>query len=276
MAIITLTSDFGIKDHTVAAVKGAIYCELKDVTVVDISHKIAPFNIIEAGYIICNSYQSFPKGTIHIIGVDAEISPENSHIAVLMNGHYFLCANNGLMSMICQNKIPEQLVEINIHQNIITNFPVLDVFVKVACHLARGGKMEVVGNNITNLKPLKNIEPFVNDQKTQIVGRVIYIDNYGNVITNIKRDFFEMLQKKRSFEVAVRNYKFKQIYKKYTDIVNFEKEPNLRYDEGRRMALFNSNDYLEIAIYRSNNDTLGGASSLLGLKIMDAVSVMFF
>ena len=87
MAIITLTTDFGTKDHSVAAVKGAIYSELKNITIVDISHEIAPFNIVEAGYIINNSYQSFPEGSIHIIGIDAEISPENSHIAVQMTGH---------------------------------------------------------------------------------------------------------------------------------------------------------------------------------------------
>ena len=77
MSIITLTTDFGIKDHFTANIKGAIFSELPDVNIVDISHQISPFNILEAAYIIQNSYTSFPINTIHIIGVDSELNPEN-------------------------------------------------------------------------------------------------------------------------------------------------------------------------------------------------------
>ena len=92
MAIITLTTDFGEKDHFAGAVKGAIYSELEDVKIVDISHCVSPFHIMEAAYIIQNAYSSFPPGTIHIIGIDSELNPENKHIAVLLDGHYFMCA----------------------------------------------------------------------------------------------------------------------------------------------------------------------------------------
>ncbi len=90
----------------------------------------------------------------------------------------------------------EKIVEINIHDKIETSFPVLDVFVKVACHIARGGTLEVIGKLIEEIKPIKNIVPFVNDEKNQIIGNVIYIDNYGNVVTNIKKKFFESMQKR--------------------------------------------------------------------------------
>jgi hypothetical protein len=275
MAIITLTTDFGEKDHFVGAIKGSIYSELEDVKIVDISHSVSPFNVLEAAYIIQNAYKSFPKGSIHLIGIDSELNPDNKHIAVNLDEHYFICANNGIMSMICNEIAAEKIVEINIHDKIETNFPVLDVFVKVACHIARGGTLEVVGKVISNIKPIKNMIPFINDEQSQIIGNVIYIDNYGNVVTNIRRKFFEQIQKGRSFEISARSYKFKDIYKKYSDIVNFGVPEEDRQDEGRGLVVFNSSDYLEIAIYKSDLATVGSASSLMGLQMRDTVTVNF-
>ncbi|NNC45170.1 MAG: SAM-dependent chlorinase/fluorinase [Winogradskyella sp.] len=275
MGIITLTTDFGEKDHFVGAIKGAIYNELDDARIVDISHLVTPFNIPEAAYIIQNAYKSFPKGSIHIIGIDSELNPENKHIAVSLDDHYFICANNGIMSMICQEIVPEKIVEINIHDKIETSFPVLDVFVKVACHIARGGTLEVIGKVINTIKPIKNLVPYVNDEKNQIIGSVIYVDNYGNVVTNIKRKFFDNIQKTREYEISARNHKFKQIFKKYSDVVNFENEESKRNSDGKGLVVFNSSDYLEIAMYKSNWDNLGGASTLMGLRVMDTVTVNF-
>ena len=275
MAIITLTTDFGEKDHFAGATKGAIYSELPDVKIVDISHSVSPFSVPEAAYIIRNAYSSFPKGTIHIIGIDSELNEENKHIAVKLDDHYFICANNGIMSMICSEIAPEKIVEINIHEKISTNFPVLDVFVKVACHIARGGTLEVIGKVIQEIKPIKDLLPFVNAEKNQIIGNVIYIDNYGNVVTNIKKKFFEEVQKGRPFEISARNYKFQKIYSKYSDIVNFEIPFEKRHDEGRKMVVFNSSEYLEIALYKSNSATVGSASTLLGLGLRDTVTINF-
>ena len=275
MAIITLTTDFGEKDHFAGATKGAIYSELPNVKIVDISHSVSPFSIPEAAYIIQNAYKSFPKGTIHIIGIDSELNPENKHIAIKLDDHFFICANNGIMSMICSEIAHEKIVEINIHDKIQTSFPVLDVFVKVACHIARGGTLEVIGKTIESIKPIKNIVPYVNDDKTQIIGSIIYIDNYGNVVTNIKRSFFETIQKGRSFVISARNNKFKKIHDKYSDIVNFEISEDKRHDEGRGLVVFNSGGFLEIAIYKSNSTTVGSASTLLGLGMMDTISVNF-
>lgn len=275
MAIITLTTDFGEKDHFAGAIKGAIYSELPDVRIVDISHSVAPFNVPEAAYIIQNAYSSFPKGTIHMIGIDSELNPENKHIAMQLDDHYFICANNGIMSMICSEIAPQKIVEINIHDRVATSFPVLDVFVNVACHIARGGTLEVIGKVIETIKPIRNLIPFVNDDKNQIIGSVIYIDNYGNVVTNIKRSFFESVQKTRHYEISARSYKFKIIYEKYSDIVNFDTPEEKRNDEGKRLVVFNSAGYLEIAVYKSDSNTVGSASSLLGLKMRDTVTVNF-
>ena len=275
MAIITLTTDFGEKDHYAGTIKGEIYSELPEVKIVDISHSISPFNIPEAAYVISNAYSSFPKGTIHVIGIDSELNKENKHIALKLDDHYFVCANNGIMSMICSEIVPEKIVEINIHDKIKTSFPVLDVFVKVACHIARGGTLEVIGKTIEEIKPIKNIIPFVNEEKNQIIGNVIYIDNYGNVVTNIKRKFFQSVQKGRNYEVSARSYKFKTIHNKYSDIVNFELPPEKRNDEGKGMVVFNSSNYLEIAVYKGNPENVGSASSLMGLQLRDTVTVNF-
>ena len=275
MSIITLTTDFGIKDHFIANIKGAILSEIPEVNIVDISHQISPFNILEAAYIIQNSYRSFPLGTIHIIGVDSELNPENKHLVVKFEGQYFICADNGIMSMACLNIEPEKIVEINIHDKLITNFSVLDVFVKVACHISRGGKLEVIGKAISKIKSVKNLTPFINDSKNQIIGNVIYIDNYGNVITNITKSFFKEVSKSREFEISVRNYKFKKIHSKYSDIVNFAIDESKRNNDGQALAIFNSSLNLEIAIYKSNPVNFGTAASLMGLNILDTVTVNF-
>ncbi len=276
MAIITLTTDFGMKAHFVGAVKGALLSEIEDANIVDISHNISPFNVMEAAYVIQNAFSSFPKGSIHVIGVDSELNPENSHIAMVLNGHYFVCANNGILSMICNDITPDQIVEVNIHDKIVGNFPVLDIFVKVAAHIARGGTLEVIGKPIDEVKPIKNITPFVGSDNNQLIGNVIFIDRYDNVITNIKKPFFETIQKGRRFEISARNHKFKTIHKHYSDIVDFRIPIDKRNDEGRGLVVFNSSDYLEIAMYKSNKATVGGASTLMGLEMMDSVTISFF
>lgn len=275
MPIITLTTDFGEKDHFAGAVKGGIYSALDDVRIVDISHSISPFHITEAAYIIQNAYKSFPAGTIHIIGIDSEINPENKHIAVYLDGHYFVCADNGLISMITQDFRPEKMVEINIHDRLASNFPVLDVFVEVACHIARGGTLDVIGKEITKIKQLKGITPVINPDATQIIGNVIYIDNYGNVITNITKQLFENTRKGRGFNISARTVRFNKVFDRYSDAINFDVHPDRREEDGKKLAVWNSSGYLELAIYKSNPTTVGSASSLFGLGFRDTVTVKF-
>lgn len=275
MAIITLTTDFGEKDHFAGAVKGAIYSELEEVKIVDISHCVSPFHIMEAAYIIQNAYSSFPAGTIHIIGIDSELNPENKHIAVLLDEHYFICANNGIISMLANEIKPQKIVEINIHDRIITNFPVLDVFVKVACHIARGGTLEVIGKQVDALKELRGIRPTINQDANQIMGSVIYIDNYGNVITNITKSKFEEIAKGRSFKITARTANFTTIHSHYSDAINFDTPIGKRDEDGKKIALWNSSNYLELSIYKSNPATVGSAKSLFGLQYRDTITINF-
>lgn len=275
MAIITLTTDFGEKDHFAGAVKGAIYSEMEDAKIVDISHSISPFHLHEAAYIIQNAYKSFPQGTIHVIGVDSELNPENKHIAVFMDGHYFVCADNGIISMLTSEIRPEKIVEINIHDRVTSNFPVLDVFVKVAGHIARGGTLEVIGKSITEIKELTGIRPTVSNQESIISGTVIYIDNYGNVVSNITKRLFEEVGRGREFVINARRHEFTKIHTHYSDAINFDYTPDKREEDGKRLALWNSSNYLELAIYKSSSKTVGSAASLFGLDYRDTIMVNF-
>ena len=276
MSLITLTTDFGTKDHFVGAVKGAIYTELPDAKIVDITHEISPFSITETAYILKNSYKSFPDKSIHIVGVDSELSPENKHIVILLDNHYFICPDNGLISMIASEINPTQIVEINIHDRIESSFPVLDVFVQVACFIARGGSLGVIGKEIQSFKQMTEIQPKINANETQITGSVIYIDNYGNVISNISKKLFSEIGKGRDYKVIARRYSFSKINKKYNDIINYQIDEDRKHYDGNRLAIFNSAGFLEIAIYRSNLNTVGGASSLLGLNYRDTITVEFY
>ncbi len=275
MPIITLTTDFGTRDHFVGAVKGSIYTELEEVRIVDISHDITPFSINETAYILKNTYKNFPPGTIHIVGVDSEISVENKPIAIEMEEQFFICCDNGILSMITNEINPDKIVEITIQEPEDVELPVLGMFIKVACHIARGGTLEVIGKRIDEIKNIFEIQPQVNAEKNQIVGSIIYIDNFGNVISNISKNTFLNIGKGREFEIVARNYKFTKIHKKYNDIVDFTVPIGKRQDDGKKLALFNCSNYLEISIYRSNLKTVGGASNLLGLDYRDNITVRF-
>tara|TARA_Y200000002_G_scaffold8527_1_gene7077 strand:+ start:2409 stop:3239 length:831 start_codon:yes stop_codon:yes gene_type:complete len=275
MSIITLTTDFGIKDHFLGSVKGALHQNIPDVKIVDISNNISPFNIIEAAYIIENSYKNFPKNSIHIIGVDSELTPEKKHLAVYLDEHYFICSDNGILSLLFNKIKPEKIVEISIYNNSVTSFPVLDVFVKVAAHIYRGGNIDLVGNKTEKIIDVHEINPILNQKKNEITGHVIYIDNYENVVINITKDVFKKFGKSRPYVINARNYQFKKIYKNYSDAIKFDIKKEFRKEEGKKIALFNKSDYLELSIYKSNPELSGGASSLFGLKYRDVVTISF-
>ncbi len=275
MAIITLTTDFGRKDYFVAAIKGRILSEVSDTTVVDISHDLSPFDIHECAYVLKNSYSEFPIGTIHIIGMDSEVSPENQHIITQLEGHYFISANNGVPSLLANDLTPEKLLEIDIPNILPTAFPELDVFTKVACHLARGGKPEVVGKPFTQLKEVKDLVPRITNDGSTIVGNVIYIDHYGNVVTNIQRSLFEAYRNGRQFEILARTATLGSVHESYNQIIDYTLPKNQRKGPSDFLALFNSAGYLELAIYKSDLKTVGGAASLIGLNYRDTITVNF-
>lgn len=281
MSIITLTTDYGLKDHFVGALKGKLLSEHPSAVLVDISHDIDPFNTAEASYMIGAAYRSFPKGTVHLIGVDAELNKENQHIAIQWNDHYFICADNGILGMLTQKIVPQKMVAINIHDRLPVEATDLDVFVTVACHIAKGGLLNVIGREISSIKELTELKPIIATDGSSLKGYVIYIDHFGNVVTNISKKSFIEAAKGRPYEIILNDRmrqqhrnNIKNIWPKYSDIAISDKYPVKNY-EGDKLAIFNEAGYLEIAIFRSNPASVGSASSLLGLGYRDVISINF-
>ena len=275
MSIITLTTDYGNKDNSVSALKAKIYNEISDIKIVDISHNISPFNLTEAAYIIKSAYKHFPKNSIHIIGIESEFTPENTHIAMKFDDNYFIGADNGIFSMIIGDFKADSIVEINIHKNYNNTITANDVFVKIATHISRDGKLEVVGKKIDTIKEIKDIKPVISSDSSQIIGSVIYIDNYGNVVTNITKKTFNEISKSRSFTIHARNVQFNKIYNSYSDAIDYSIPKEKREEDGKKIALFNNLGYLELSIYKSNPATVGSASTLFGLNYRDQISIHF-
>lgn len=274
MSIITLTTDFGHKDYFVGALKGKILSELKEATLIDISHSIDLFNTLEASYCIEAAYSSFPKGTIHIIGVDSERVADTQHIALQWDDHFFICADNGILNALLQKKVAQKMVAINIHERLQSNASDMDVFVAVACHIARGGLLNVIGKDISELKPVNAVNSSVSDDLKTLKGQIIYIDSFGNCVTNISQKQFVEVARNRKFEIQIKNKKLTRIHKNYSDFpVATNKQ--LKDFEGDFLALFNENGFLEIAIYKSNPKTVGAASTLLGIKFRDTITIEF-
>jgi hypothetical protein len=274
MSIITLTTDFGLKDHFVGALKGKLLSGCKEAVVIDISHDIDLFNTLEAAYCITCSYNSFPKETIHIIGVDSERTSNTQHIAMQWDDHFFICADNGILSTLIQKKNAQKIVAINIHNRLQNDATDMDVFVAVACHIARGGLLNIIGKEISNLKVVNELVASVTNDFKSIKGHIIYIDNFGNCVTNISKKLFQEIIRNRTFEIKFNNKKITKIKNNYSDF-NTNEKFTLKDFEGEKLALFNENGYLEIAIYKSNPKTVGCAASLLGLKFRDAITIEF-
>ncbi len=260
MPIITLTTDLGTVDHYVSAVKATILRQLDNANIVDISHDIPSFNIIHAAFVLKNVYQEFPPESIHIIGVSAETNEDNSHLAVYANGHYFVGTDNGIFSLLLDLK-PDKIIEITTTRDSDNeNFPVKDVFAKAACHIARGGTLEIIGTEIKQFsKEFAKLEAL--HDKNSIRGSIIHIDHYGNAITNISQRLFKDVAKGRAYTINLgskEHYSLNTIKRKYNEV-----------QAGDAVALFISTDFLTISI---NN---GSASSLMGLHINDTVRIEF-
>ncbi len=274
MAIITLTTDFGNKDFSVAAVKGAIYKQNRNVTVVDISHQITPFEIYEAAYILNNACFEFPDNSIHVIGVNAEKSNDTKHIIAKIDNQFFVGADNGIISLLAKGRQLTSLVAIEQFEAPNLLFPELHIFAKVAGFLAKGVHLTKLGNFVSGLKEKQPFLPSIEDQGNQIKGKVIYIDNYGNIVTNITQPFFEEVRQGRDFKIHIRSVKITSIHSSYTEAVASESEKEISVDS-KKIAIFNSSGHLELTIYKSNPKKYGAANSLFGMKNMDVVRIVF-
>lgn len=274
MRLVTLITDFGNSDYSVAAVKGAIYSHCPEVLIVDISHTIAPFNILQAGYVLKNAYRHFPQGTIHVVGVDAERTPERNHQVMLLNGHFFVGTDNGIFNLLSENEKDIQVFEIQTDQP-ITIFPTLDFFPKIVKEIYLNTPLDEIGIRTSNYLKTRMLQPEVSKDEKFIYGSIIYVDHYGNAVSNIHRSLFERLNKGRKFQVISQSYIFDKLSYLYTDVVNFNYPKNKWLPDGDKLILFNSADYLQFSIYKSDLKNLGGASTLLGIDYMSPVTVQF-
>src|ERR1700733_11679181 len=176
MAIITLTTDLGDKDIYQAALKGSILKLFPSVNIVDITNSVAAYNIQQAAFILKNSFYYFPEGTVHLIGIDTVFNNFTKYLAIRYKNHYFVGADNGIFSLMFDAD-PDELVEINIMQDLkFLHFPLADIFVKAACHLAQGLPPALIGLPSTSLEKKMNLQPVV--EKNIIKGSVIYIDSF--------------------------------------------------------------------------------------------------
>lgn len=257
MPIITLTSDWGLRDHYLAAVKGALLSRLPEALIVDITHQVAPFSLREASFIIRNSYRNFPEGTIHIIAIRSEETKDFVHTALEYDGHFFIGADNGIFSLIFDSK-PDRMVEVNLPQDSGQfTFSTRDRFVEAAVFLAGGEPLEKLGRAKDTWIEQSHFRPVVSGNV--IRGMVIYVDNYENVITNITRELFDKVGRGRQFTIEFRREQLSRLAASYQDV-----------PEGEIAALFGSTGHLEIAV------NYGNASGLLGLYVDGMVRIEFF
>ena len=177
--------------------------------------------------------------------------------------------------MIISDSEITQTIELNLPQVDYNAFPALHVFVPAACHLARGGKLEVIGQPFKNLKESKEFEPRITNEGKTIVGNIIYIDNYGNAVTNVEKTLFEAYRNGRDFEIVARTNKIKSLHHTYNGIINYDLVSSQRKGAGDALALFNTAGFIELAIYKSDLNSVGGASTLLGLKYRDTITINF-
>jgi len=258
MTIITLTSDWGTRDHYLAMVKGNILSKIPGVTIVDISHNIPPFNLNSASFVLRNIIPAFPEGTIHIMDITSDATIEMPHCVALYEGQFFIGADNGIFSLIFDHP-PDELVEIDmIQESDSFTFSANDIFIKVAKHI-------IDGNPVTSVGPARKlltsrIRLNAVTEPDLIKGHVIYVDRYENVFTNISKDLFLKIGKKRPFKLTfgASRYQVQKISESYKDV-----------SEGEILALFSATGYLEIGI------SMGNAAGLLGLKVDDSVRVEF-
>jgi S-adenosylmethionine hydrolase len=257
MAIITLTTDLGSKDFYQAALKGSILSIMPTANIVDITHEVPSFNISYAAFVLKNVYNYFPKGTVHLIGIDSVFSEQSKYVALKHQDHYFVGADNGIFSLLFE-EAPDELVELNIMQDLkYLHFPLVDIFVKAAIHLAKGGKLREIGLPADSVEERMLLHPVI--ERDIIRGSVIYIDTFCNVITNITKELFTKIQRNRDFTLYFRKSEtINQLSWHYNEV-----------PEGEKLCLFGISNHLEIAINK------GKASGLLGLHLNDIVRVEF-
>lgn len=263
--IITLTTDFGFKDPFVGIMKGVILEINPRANIIDISHNIAPQNILEASQVISMSYKYFSPSAIHIVVVDPEVGSPRKPLLVVAEDYYFIGPDNGVFTQIFEEPHTNIFKVINIsasHYYLPFRGPTFhgrDIFAPIAAWLSRGVDSSRFGEPIKDYAVISIPKP-ESINKNSLEGEVIYIDSFGNAITNITEDFLKKFKPKLAKEKVVVIYKDKKmrLSNYYAEAVN----DNIS-------AIINSFGQLELFIYK------GTASDKFNIKPGDKIKVTF-
>lgn len=254
MQLVTLTTDFGLEDYYVAMLKGAMLQRYPSLNIIDITHKVKPYDIVQGAFVLKNAFDSFPPGTLHIITVNN--SPDQlSFIAFSHLGHYFIGPDNGIFSLMFA-EIPDPIFRLGLDAD--HPFPLKNVLAGAVEHLSAGKPIFEIGLPAGQIERRIALQPVIST--SQIRGSVIYIDHYENAVVNVPKGLFEKVSNERSFALFFKRHDpITQMSRRYNDVA-----------VGETLCLFNAANFLEIAI------NMGKASSLLGLKLDDMVQIDFY
>jgi S-adenosylmethionine hydrolase len=248
MSIVTLTTDLGYRDPYLAIVKAGLLTQNPGVQIIDLSCDIKDNNISDAAFILKNSLPHFPAGTIHLVAVkfianNSGLNKNNSidntrYLLSRYMDQHIICPDNGLFTLL-DNAFGEDVYQLYYEDNTKHHFFLKDVFVDVASHLLKQGKIEDIGIVTKDYYKAVSFESFVNGNILR--GKGIYIDDFGNIITNISRDQFARVIGKRNFNITLPGARITRIHNTYDEVKH-----------GQPVVIFNSFDYLEVAINGGN------------------------
>jgi S-adenosylmethionine hydrolase len=258
MNLITLTTDLGVTDYYAAIAKGHIYSELPDAKVVDVTHEIPKHDIQRTAFVVKQTWRNFPKGTIHIVAVQSLESERVSLVACAHEGHFFVCADNGIIPIFLGSQ-PEKVVQLDLGKVRMPSFPMLGAFIPAAIRLAKGESLEKLGKKKNGVQEMLLQSPPIGEN--HIRANIVYIDTFGNLITNLSREKFDEVGKGQPFEIQLPQSRFTitRISERYTDVGN-----------SSVLALFGHSGLLEIAVSQ------GSAARLIGLKVNEVVRIEFY
>jgi S-adenosyl-L-methionine hydrolase (adenosine-forming) len=246
--IVTLTTDFGTKDHFAAVMKAVILGIAPAARIIDISHEVDPFEISEGAFVIASAHRYFPPKTVHVVVVDPGVGSARRPILIEAAGQYFIGPDNGVLAMV-YGDIPHKARAITNDkyylQPLSRTFHGRDIFAPVAAHVAKGTRPSALGKLIQDhLKP-----SFWRPQQTAKrvwMGTVLHIDRFGNLITNLHIEQFGSVQV-RPFQMAVGTESLTRLALTYAEV-----------DPGQPFVIVGSSGYLEVAVNQ------GSAARVLG------------
>jgi S-adenosyl-L-methionine hydrolase (adenosine-forming) len=242
--IITLTTDFGWRDGFVGTMKGVILNLNPNAMLVDITHDIAPQNIEQGAFLFANSARYFPANTIHVVVVDPGVGSARRAIAIQAGETFFVAPDNGVLTFALGDwSSIIRVVHLNRPEFFLTpvsqTFHGRDVFAPVAAHLSLGVPLEALGDPISDWVRLSPAG-MARRAGDEIVGRVIHVDHFGNVITNIGEDLLVGIDRTQ-VRVTIRGSRLRGISATYAAVAR-----------GELLALISSSGTLEIAVREGN------------------------